>query len=66
MEKLNTGLSGLYDSKFNGDIPEDIFRSKEKEYQNALLTLNAQMEEFTQDNPDDLKDVESALELLPH
>lgn len=61
--KVKHRLSSLYDAKFDGEIPEDIFRSKEKEYQNALLTLDAQIKEFTQDNPNELQNLESALEL---
>jgi uncharacterized protein with gpF-like domain len=53
--KVSQRLSRLYDAKFDGTIPEDIFRTKEKEYQNELVSLKAQMEEFTQENQNYLK-----------
>ena len=61
--KVSQRLSRLYDAKFDGTIPEDIFRTKEKEYQNELISLKAQMEEFTQENQNYLEDAKTTLEL---
>ncbi len=61
--KVSQRLSRLYDAKFDGTLSEDIFRAKENEYQNELISLKAQMEEFTQENQNYLEDAETTLEL---
>jgi site-specific DNA recombinase len=61
--KVSQRLSRLYDAKFDGTIPEDVFRAKEKEYQNELISLKARMEEFTQENQKYLEDAKTTLEL---
>ena len=42
--KIKNRLSKLYDSKFDGEISEEIFRGKEMEYKNQLTELESQMD----------------------
>ena len=42
--KTKNRLSKLYDSKFDGEINEEIFRAKESEYKNQLPEIESQMD----------------------
>ncbi|MBI2471485.1 MAG: recombinase family protein [Planctomycetes bacterium] len=41
--KVKNRLSKLYDSKFDGEIGEEIFSTKEMEYQNQIAGIESQM-----------------------
>lgn len=43
-DKIKNRLSKLYDSKFDGELNEDIFRAKEREYKNQLTEIESQMD----------------------
>ncbi|MBF0503460.1 MAG: recombinase zinc beta ribbon domain-containing protein, partial [Candidatus Omnitrophica bacterium] len=61
--QANTRLSKLYDLKIDGGIPEDIFKAKEKEYQNDLITLKSQIANVEKVNPNFFEDACKILEL---
>ena len=42
--KIKNRLSKLYDSKFDGELNDDIFRAKEREYKNQLTEIELQMD----------------------
>ncbi|TLD42754.1 MAG: cassette chromosome recombinase B [Candidatus Jettenia ecosi] len=42
-DKINNRLSKLYDSKFDGEINEDVFKAKEEEYKRQLIEIKSQM-----------------------
>ncbi|HHT9107121.1 MAG TPA: recombinase family protein [Candidatus Wunengus sp. YC63] len=42
--KIKKRLSKLYDSKFDGEINEEIFKAKEVEYKNQLTEIESQMD----------------------
>jgi DNA invertase Pin-like site-specific DNA recombinase len=42
-DRVNTRLNRLYDSKFDGEISEEMFRVKEEEYRNQLIEIKLQI-----------------------
>ena len=42
-DKIKNRLSKLYDSKFDGELSDDIFSAKEVEYKNQLTEIESQM-----------------------
>lgn len=62
-DKVNARLSKLYDSKFDGEIPEDIFKSKENEYNGKLIEIKSFLEKCGKINPRFFEDAEQILEL---
>jgi len=61
--QTNTRLSKLYDLKLDGGIPEEIFKTKEAEYQTALINLKHQLATIEKANPNFLEDASKILEL---
>jgi site-specific DNA recombinase len=43
MEKAETRLSRLYDAKFDGSLPDEVFHAKGTEYQAQIAALRGQM-----------------------
>ena len=62
-EKINSRLSRLYDAKFDNEITEEVFISKEKEYQTQLLEIKSSMEGLQRNNPRFYEDGCQILEL---
>ena len=62
-DKVNTRLNKLYDSKFDGEIPEDIFKLKESEYNGKLIEIKSLLEKCGKTNPRFFEDAEQILEL---
>lgn len=61
--RVSTRLSKLYDLKLDGEIPDEIFRSKEMEYQQAIMTLKDQLDSSVKTNPKFFEDAHKILEL---
>lgn len=51
-DKISGRLNRLYDSKFDNDITEDIFKIKEKEYKDQLIEIKTLMDSLKIINPD--------------
>ena len=51
-DKTHNRLSRLYDSKFDGELDEGIFRAKESEYKNKLFEIKTHMADAQSINPD--------------
>jgi len=62
-DKVNTRLSKLYDLKLDGGINEEMFASKEKEFQTELMTLKGQLNSVEKVNPNFYEDGCKILEL---
>lgn len=62
-DKVNTRLSKLYDLKLDGGISEEMFASKEKEFQTELMTLKGQLNSVEKVNPNFYEDGCKILEL---
>ena len=43
-DKVNNRISRLYDSKFDGDINEEMFGVKESEYKGQLIEIKSQID----------------------
>ena len=50
-ERINSRLNRLYDAKFDGDLGEDIFKTKENEYNEQLLEIKSQIVKAESINP---------------
>ena len=62
-DKVNSRLSKLYDSKFDGELSEDVFKAKENEYKGQLIELKAQIDSAKAVNPNFYADGCKTLEL---
>ena len=62
-EKIDSRLSRLYDSKFDGEINEDIFKAKESEYRTQLIEVRSQIDTAKRINPNFYEDGCRTLEL---
>ncbi len=62
-DRVNTRLSKLYDLKLDGGIADEMFASKEKEYQTELMTLKSQIDSIEKVNPNFYEDGCKILEL---
>ena len=62
-DRINARLSKLYDLKLDGRITEEMFISKETEYQTELMTLKGQIESAEKVNPNFYEDACQILEL---
>ena len=62
-EKVDQRLSRLYDSKFDGEINEDVFKVKEEEYKNQLIEIKSQIDSSKAINPNFYEDGCKTLEL---
>ena len=62
-DRANTRLSRLYDSKFDGEIEEDIFKAKEEEYKAQLIEIKTQIDNIKAVNPNMYEDASKTLEL---
>lgn len=51
-DKISSRLNRLYDSKFDNEITEGIFKIKEKEYKDQLIGIKTQMDSLKIINPD--------------
>ncbi len=51
-EKVNNRISRLYDSKFDGDINEEMFGVKESEYKGQLIEIKSQIDSVQAINGD--------------
>ena len=61
--RVDTRLSRLYDSKFDEEISEDIFKTKENEYKTQLIETKSQIDNATAMNPNFYEDGCKTLEL---
>lgn len=61
--QAKTRLSKLYDMKLDGGISDEMFKSKENEYQTGLITLKSQMDSVEKINPNFYEDATKILEL---
>lgn len=50
-DKINARLNRLYDMRIDGEINEDIFKSKEEEYKSQLVGIKLQMDNTPAINP---------------
>jgi site-specific DNA recombinase len=62
-DKVNSRLSRLYDSRFDGEIDKDVFSAKETEYKTQLIGLKAQIDSSDGINPNFYEDGCKTLEL---
>ncbi len=63
-ERAKNRLSKLYDAKFDGTLPEEMFRAKEAEYQAQIAMLQGQMKACNDGiNPDGVEKGFRTLEL---
>ena len=62
-DKANNRLSKLFDMKIDGEITDDIFKTKENEYKGQLIELKAQMDNTKAVNPNFYEDACKTLEL---
>ena len=60
---VNNRMSRLYDAKFDSAITEEVFTTKEREYQGQLLQIKASMEGMQKTNPNYFDDGCQILEL---
>jgi site-specific DNA recombinase len=49
-DRVNNRISRLYDSKFDGDINEDMFSFKESEYKSQLIEIKSQINSISSIN----------------
>jgi hypothetical protein len=56
-------LSRLYDSKFDNEIAEDIFKEKEQEYNCQIVKLDSQIQDLQAKNRNSYDNLIKTLEL---
>jgi site-specific DNA recombinase len=52
LQRLKTRLSRLYDLKLDNGLTEEVFRAKEKEYNEEIISINAQINGLKEIRPD--------------
>ena len=52
LKRLSTRLSRLYDAKLDNEVNNEMFKTKEEEYNNQILEINSQITNLKKDKPD--------------